>query len=80
MTRSLDQIIDDLGGEGAVAERLGCGRSAISNWKVRGLPKGRWIDLVDMAAGMNLTVPITLEDVRRASEAITALPVSIGAA
>lgn len=72
MTRSLNELIEELGGEGAVADRLGCGRSAISNWKIRGVPKGRWVDLVDMGAEKSLAQPITLNDVRRANEIIVA--------
>jgi hypothetical protein len=36
MLRSVDDIVDALGGTGAAAELVGLGRSAISNWRARG--------------------------------------------
>ncbi len=45
----LNTILDNLGGEASVAKSLGCGMSAISNWKARGIPKGRKLDLLDLA-------------------------------
>jgi len=71
MTRSLDKILEDLGGEAPVAEKLGCGQSAISNWKARGVPKGRWVDLVMLGAQQGVEPAITLDEVRAASVAIT---------
>lgn len=71
MTRSLDKILEDLGGEAPVAEDLGCGQSAISNWKTRGVPKGRWVDLVMLGAQKKIEPAITLAEVRAASLAIT---------
>lgn len=69
-SRSLDEILDALGGESAVATMLGCGPSSVSNWKTRGLPKGRWVDLVTLGAERGIRPAITLEEVRRASLAI----------
>jgi len=71
MTRSLDKILEDLGGEAPVADKLGCGQSAVSNWKKRGVPKGRWVDLVMLGAQQQVEPAITLEEVRAASASIT---------
>jgi transposase len=46
---TLNQIIEALGGEAEVAKALGCGLSAISNWKARGLPPGRQTQLLMLA-------------------------------
>jgi hypothetical protein len=70
MARSLDEILDALGGESAVAVQLGCGPSSVSNWKARGLPKVRWVDLVTLGAERGVRPPITLSEVRRAAAAI----------
>jgi len=70
--RSLDEILDILGGESAVAAMLGCGPSSVSNWKARGLPKGRWVDLVTLGAERGVRPPITLEEVRQAAASIDA--------
>ena len=69
MKRTLDEILNVLGGESAVATLLGCGPSSVSNWKTRGLPKGRWVDLVTLGAQRGVRPPITLNEVRHASEA-----------
>jgi hypothetical protein len=58
---TLDQIIEALGGQAAVAEALGCGVSTISNWKARGLPPGRHTDLLLLAK--KRLVPLTLEHI-----------------
>jgi DNA-binding transcriptional regulator YdaS (Cro superfamily) len=70
MKRSLDEILDVLGGESAVASLLGCGPSSVSNWKSRGLPKGRWVDLVMLGAEKGVRPPITLDEVRQAAAEI----------
>jgi len=69
-SRSLDEILDALGGESAVATMLGCGPSSVSNWKSRGLPKVRWVDLVTLGAERGVRPPITLSEVRQAAAAI----------
>ena len=70
INRSLDEILDVLGGESAVASQLGCGPSSVSNWKARGIPKGRWVDLVTLGVEKGIRPPITLDEVRRASRII----------
>ena len=70
MNRPLNAILDDLGGDAAVAAHLGLGQPAISNWKSRGVPKGRWVDLIDMAGALDK--PLTIEEIRSASAAIGA--------
>jgi DNA-binding transcriptional regulator YdaS (Cro superfamily) len=70
MVRTLDEILDALGGESAVAGLLGCGPSSVSNWKTRGLPKGRWVDLVTLGREHGVRPPITLDEVRQAAAAI----------
>lgn len=61
---TLEQIIRALGGNAAVAKWCGCEVSAVSNWKTRGLPKGRQVDLMAMAK--NRRIPLTLEQLAAA--------------
>jgi len=70
MNRPLNAILDDLGGDAAVAAYLRVGQPAISNWKARGVPKGRWVDLIGMAG--TLGKELTIEEVRAASALIAA--------
>lgn len=56
----LDTILESLGGEASVAKSLGCGVSAISNWKVRGLPRGRKFDLLELAEQKG--IPLSIAD------------------
>lgn len=69
-SRSLDEILAALGGETVVADLLGVGPSSVSNWKARGLPKARWVDLVMLGAEHGVRPAITLDEVRRAADAI----------
>jgi hypothetical protein len=46
---TLPELIELLGGEAAVAAECGCSLAAVCNWKARGLPKGRCLDLGLMA-------------------------------
>lgn len=55
----LDTILENLGGDKSVAEKLGCGVSAISNWKVRGIPTGRKFDLLALAERAKVVLTIT---------------------
>lgn len=64
----LDDILDRLGGEQQVASFMGCGQSAVSNWKVRGIPKARWVDLLILAREQD--VPLQLDDIEAADRAI----------
>ncbi len=41
-SRTASQIIDDLGGTKAVAEKIGCLQSAVSNWRRGRIPADRW--------------------------------------
>lgn len=61
----LDTLLETLGGEAVVARSLGCGVSAISNWKVRGLPRGRKFDLLMLAKRHG--IPLSAEDLEEAS-------------
>lgn len=65
---TLDQILENLGGETAVARSLGCLPSAVSNWKARGIPKARWVDLVELSAETG--TPLNLAALREAHRLI----------
>ena len=67
---TLDTILDELGGDATVAKTLGCGVSAISNWKARGIPRGRKFDLLALAERNGIV--LTIADVEAASAAIVA--------
>jgi len=45
-----DTAIDALGGTGAVSDALGLTPSIVSGWRTRGIPPGRWPELVKLAA------------------------------
>jgi hypothetical protein len=49
---------------------LGVGPSSVSNWKARGLPKARWVDLVMLGREAGVRPMITLDEVRQAAAAI----------
>jgi hypothetical protein len=68
--RALDTILKALGGDKVVAEEIGCGVSAISNWKVRRIPRGRMFDLLALAERKG--VPLSIADVESANSAILA--------
>jgi hypothetical protein len=70
MARSLDELLQALGGETAVADMLGVGPSAVSNWKARGLPKARWVDFVILGREVGVRPIITLDEIRLAAAAI----------
>lgn len=45
-----DTTIDALGGTGAVSVALGLQPSVVSGWRKRGIPPGRWPEIVRLAA------------------------------
>jgi hypothetical protein len=69
MQRSLPQIIEFLGGWQVVADEFGCGQSAISNWKARGVPSAKWLAVARFAATRDPPIkpPITAEEIEAAS-------------
>lgn len=69
MTRSVAEIITLLGGWEPVADEIGCTQSAISNWKIRGIPPARWLTLVRFAASRKPKVipPLTIEEIEAAN-------------
>ena len=62
---NLENIINRLGGEAVIAAGLGCGVSAVSNWKARGLPKGRVVDLLGFARSRG--VALTLDELQQSA-------------
>lgn len=60
-------VITAFGGPSKLAARLGCGASAVSNWHLEGIPKARWIDLVELADRDGLS-GITSAALRRIAE------------
>lgn len=57
---SLDEIIEVLGGDAAVARLCGCAQSAVSQWRSRGLPPRRCIELARLARSQG--VHLCLDD------------------
>lgn len=47
---SAGAVIDRLGGTGVVSAELGLRPSIVSGWRTRGLPPGRWPEIVGLAA------------------------------
>lgn len=57
-----------------MADEIGCTQPAISNWKRRGVPPGRWLALERFAAKQKPRIepPITAEEIEAASAKIAA--------
>jgi DNA-binding transcriptional regulator Cro len=68
MSMTVDEIIWKLGGPSNIASELGITPMAVSQWKTRGLPKGRYLDLLDMATRYGERT-ITLDAIRHANDA-----------
>ncbi len=62
------EIIRAMGGGSKLAEKLGCGAPAISNWLQTGIPKGRWPDLIEIAEKDGIE-GITLDVLRKSASA-----------
>lgn len=54
-------LIDALGGAGALADSLGIGRSAASNWPKRGIPAHAWPAVRDLARRRGIKVAPELD-------------------
>lgn len=67
---TFDEILFLLGGASAVAVRLGCVPSAVSNWKRDGVPAFRMFDLLEMATEINPMSSLSLEEIRAACRAM----------
>lgn len=63
--RTADQIIEALGGTGSVAKKLNVSLPAVSNWRARGLPPGRGLDIAELAR--ELRSDVTVEEIRAAT-------------
>lgn len=50
---SAGAVIDRLGGTGAVSTELGLRPSIVSGWRTRGLPPGRWPEIVGLATKLD---------------------------
>jgi hypothetical protein len=55
------EILRKLGGQTAVARKLGAGRSAVSNWPRDGIPAKYWPALARLAAAEDVTRDITID-------------------
>lgn len=60
MIESWGMLVDQLGGTGAVAERLGLSASIVSGWRKRGIPSTRWLAVCDLADGKDVTVSMEM--------------------
>lgn len=55
--RTIEQLVDALGGEKVVAETFGISQPAVANWKLRGQIAAGWhLRLLAMARGRKLRV------------------------
>lgn len=48
-SQTVDTVLDELGGTGAVAAALDVPLSTVSTWRGRGIPASRWVELVNLA-------------------------------
>lgn len=71
MARTLDDILDLLGGDLAVARFARCSPAAVSNWKARGIPPARRIMLFQRARALGIQPPVTLEELQELSAEIS---------
>ena len=67
-------ILHLLGGQTAVARKLGAGRSAVSNWPKDGIPAKYWPALARLAAENEGTSGITIEVLERHERAGAVTP------
>ena len=51
-------IIDDLGGNGAVAKALSVAPNVVANWKSRGIPLRERFRIAELARVQNVTLPV----------------------
>jgi hypothetical protein len=68
-----DEIIDQLGGDVAVADTLGLDASRPRRWRRWGIPAERWPALVEMARAKGLAA-ITFEALHQGASAQFPLP------
>ncbi len=47
--RTVDEVINALGGTGGLADALDVWPSVVSGWRGRGIPSSRWPELVKLA-------------------------------
>lgn len=59
------EIIDRLGGNSAVADRLGRDRTSVSRWRINGIPAVIWPHILRLAQGRH--VKLSLDDLANAS-------------
>lgn len=63
--KTVSKIIEDLGGTGPVAARLGFKyQSRVSNWPHIGIPRAQWPEILDIAKEKG--IDLTFEDLREA--------------
>ena len=53
----MDNLIDDLGGNAALAATLGCTPNAVSNWRTRGIPWRVRPVIAQLAEGQGVDLP-----------------------
>ena len=50
MLATVDEVIEALGGTGAVSDAKGLPASTVSSWRIRGsIPADRWHDILELA-------------------------------
>jgi hypothetical protein len=65
METNSQKIIRILGGSKAVAADLKTNQSRVSNWLKRGIPEGRYLDLIDAAPpGSKQSVKFLIKEIR----------------
>lgn len=53
----IDSVIDGLGGPSALGRDLGLDRRVVANWRVRGIPLERKIEISRLAQKKNFSLP-----------------------
>lgn len=74
---TVDAIIDELGGTGAVADLLGVSASTVSSWRSRGsIPSEHWLSLArhSVAEGKGISLELLAEAHARRGEPAEARP------
>lgn len=54
----MDDLIDELGGNIALAEIMGCTPNAVSNWRSRGIPWKKRPIIARLAAERGVSLPL----------------------
>lgn len=63
--RTIDDVIEALGGNHGAARKMECSPSRFSQWRKRGIPRTAWPDIVKITSGV-----VTYKHLERIEQAL----------